>query len=396
MLFHDSTKKTKRAFCAFSRKIGAPMELTILLPLVIVLSSLSGVSSTSRNFTSMFTLGDSYMDTGNFVIMASPAIPTVFDKPPYGMTFFGHPTGRYSDGRVIIDFIAEALGLPLLPAFLSNSSDVSRGVNFAVGGATAIDVGFFERNNLVQFKLLNNSLHVQLGWFEELIRPSLCNATEGSGGCFSKSLFIVGEFRIKDYNFLWMANKTEDEVRSYMPRVVKIIVSAVERLIIRDGAAFVVVPGNPPNGCSPAILTMFRSPNAADYDSIGCLRGINAVARQHNALLRAALGGLRAKHPRATIIFADFYEPVHRILENPSHFGVVRDVLKACCGTGGAYNWNASSVCGMPGATACRNPAAYVSWDGVHYTETVNRNVAKGWLYGPDANPSILTAMRHL
>jgi hypothetical protein len=53
-------------------------------------------------------------------------------------------------------------------------------VNFAVGGATAIDVGFFERNNLVPFKLLNNSLDVQLGWFEEL-RPSLCsNATEGT------------------------------------------------------------------------------------------------------------------------------------------------------------------------------------------------------------------------
>ncbi|GJM89022.1 hypothetical protein PR202_ga05618 [Eleusine coracana subsp. coracana] len=384
------------------------MELTILLPLVIVLSSLSGVSSTSRNFTSMFTLGDSYMDTGNFVIMASPAIPTVFDKPPYGMTFFGHPTGRYSDGRVIIDFIAEALGLPLLPAFLSNSSDVSRGVNFAVGGATAIDVGFFERNNLVQFKLLNNSLHVQLGWFEELIRPSLCNATEGVPQralsailttcllqrrthhsrfpygtrtlvillVIFKSLFIVGEFRIKDYNFLWMANKTEDEVRSYMPRVVKIIVSAVERLIIRDGAAFVVVPGNPPNGCSPAILTMFRSPNAADYDSIGCLRGINAVARQHNALLRAALGGLRGQAP-----------PRHHHLRRLLRTRVVRDVLKACCGTGGAYNWNASSVCGMPGATACRNPAAYVSWDGV----TTRRPSTATW---PKGGSTGLTPIR--
>ena len=36
---------------------------------------------------------------------------------------------------------AEAFGIPFLPASLANSSDVSRGVNFAVGGATAIDVG---------------------------------------------------------------------------------------------------------------------------------------------------------------------------------------------------------------------------------------------------------------
>jgi hypothetical protein len=127
-------------------------------------------------------------------------------------------------------------------------------------------------------------------------------------------------------------------------------------------------------GCSPALLTLLRrSPSAAadDYDRIGCLRGVNDVASHHNTLLRAAVGGLRAKHPRATIIFADFYTPVRRILKNPSQFGktsnsgefpahldilrvragVVSDVLRACCGTGGgAYNWNASAVCGMRGS----------------------------------------------
>jgi hypothetical protein len=49
---------------------------------------------------------------------------------------------------------AEQFGLPLLQASLQNSSDMSKGVNFAVGGATAMDVGFYERNKLVQFKLL--------------------------------------------------------------------------------------------------------------------------------------------------------------------------------------------------------------------------------------------------
>lgn len=101
-----------------------------------------------------------------------------------------------------------------------------------------------------------------------------------------------------------------------------------QRLIVRDGAAHVVVTGNPPIGCSPTLLTLLRRtsrPTSAadddDYDHIGCLRGVNDVARHHNALLGAAVVGLRARHPRATIVFADFYTPIRRILENPNQFG---------------------------------------------------------------------------
>lgn len=105
----------------------------------------------------------------------------------------------------------------------------------------------------------------------------------------------------------------------------------MQRLINNNGAAYVVVPGNPPIGCSPAILTLRQSPNAADYDRIGCLRDVNDVVRYHNALLRRAVVGLRAKHPHATIIFADFYTPIRRILENPDQFGKHRSVALTVC-----------------------------------------------------------------
>lgn len=78
-----------------------------------------------------------------------------------------------------------------------------------------------------------------------------------------------------------------------------------------------------------------------------------------------------------------------------AHAGFTDDgALKACCGAGGAYNWGPGSFCGMPGVTACQNPAAYVSWDGVHYTEATNRLIAEGWLHGPYADPPILNAIR--
>lgn len=82
--------------------------------------------------------------------------------------------------------------------------------------------------------------------------------------------------------------------------------------------------------------------------------------------------------------------------EHLLYAGVAADgVLKACCGTGGAYNWNASAICAMPGVVACQDPSAAVSWDGVHYTEAINSYIAKGWLHGPYADPPILAAIPH-
>jgi hypothetical protein len=52
----------------------------------------------------LFNFGDSNSDTGG--VAAAGGINIM---PPKGRTYFGHPTGRLSDGRVIIDFICELL-----------------------------------------------------------------------------------------------------------------------------------------------------------------------------------------------------------------------------------------------------------------------------------------------
>lgn len=65
--------------------------------------------SIQSNYTSILNFGDSYTDTGNLAILyGGPASPDfLISKPPYGMTFFGYPTGRASDGRLAIDFIGK-------------------------------------------------------------------------------------------------------------------------------------------------------------------------------------------------------------------------------------------------------------------------------------------------
>ncbi|BAF04314.2 Os01g0216500, partial [Oryza sativa Japonica Group] len=70
--------------------------------------------------------------------------------------------------------------------------------------------------------------------------------------------------------------------------------------------------------------------------------------------------------------------------------------LRACCGGGGGgpYNYNATAACGFPGASACPDPAASISWDGIHLTEAAYARIAAGWLRGPYAHPPILAAVR--
>lgn len=54
----------------------------------------------------LFVFGDSYVDTGN----TNKEYPGSW-KDPYGMTYPGKPSGRFSDGRVLTDYIGKFLAL---------------------------------------------------------------------------------------------------------------------------------------------------------------------------------------------------------------------------------------------------------------------------------------------
>jgi phospholipase/lecithinase/hemolysin len=56
------------------------------------------------HYDRVFSFGDSLTDTGNAAILPATA-GGPFSRAPYGETYFHHPSGRASDGRLIIDFI---------------------------------------------------------------------------------------------------------------------------------------------------------------------------------------------------------------------------------------------------------------------------------------------------
>lgn len=92
--------------------------------------------STSGKVPAIIVFGDSSVDSGN-----NNFIPTIARSnfQPYGRDFYGgHPTGRFSNGRIAPDFISEAFGLrSTVPAYLDpafNISDFAVGVCFASAG----------------------------------------------------------------------------------------------------------------------------------------------------------------------------------------------------------------------------------------------------------------------
>ena len=95
---------------------------------------------------------------------------------------------------------AEAFGLPLLPPSANKGTNFSQGANFAVMGATALELQYFKDNNVWSIPPFNTSMNVQLEWFQEVKHcpsdPASCHALFGrSCSCSASSAAMTTALR---------------------------------------------------------------------------------------------------------------------------------------------------------------------------------------------------------
>ncbi|KAL8228094.1 hypothetical protein R6Q57_015678 [Mikania cordata] len=135
-----------------------------LIKLIVFLEVLCACTLyTNGCYTSIISFGDSLADTGNLKQLYDDTNQESlhFFYPPYGETFFHKPTGRCSNGRLIIDFIAESMRLPLVHPFVGvkgrHMMALRQGVNYAVAGATALDSAFHVAQGVPRVATLNPS-----------------------------------------------------------------------------------------------------------------------------------------------------------------------------------------------------------------------------------------------
>ncbi|KAL8154217.1 hypothetical protein V2J09_011977 [Rumex salicifolius] len=337
--------------------------------IIIHIGSIQNVAS-ELVFDSIYQFGDSLSDTGNGN-WVSP--PSSCDRSPYGQSYSKKPTGRCSDGLLMVDFIARALNLPLLDPYLQKDGNFTHGVNFAVAGATALNSSFMASKKFLSGLSLpasENSLSVQLGWFRTHLDSS-CPSPSDCKKKFQTTLFMVGEIGGNDYNFPFSVGKSIESLKPLVPDVVQSISDAVKE-VIDHGAVQLVVPGNFPIGCLPMYLNSFASDNSSNYDDLGCLKPLNEFAMLHNNQLQQSIKELQKQNPSVAIYYGDYYSAFTWVLQNAASLGFEKDALfKPCCG-------NMNQFCGFT-AEVCSDPKKRISWDGIHLTQEMYRNLAH-WL----------------
>ncbi|CAL1378243.1 unnamed protein product [Linum trigynum] len=224
----------------------------------------------------IYNFGDSFSDTGN-------ALAEYPDGPmgnfPNGMTIH-NATGRFCDGHLIIDHIAEAAGLPYLNPYLRKDLDQSKGTNFAVGGVGLLSNKTRTKLN-VQLPFSQDSVDIQLTWLEEHLNRTFGDHETARRNHLKSSLFVFTGGSGNDYTNIRgnFSSPPLEKMKAIIPDVVAAVKDYLKKLIIEYGVSKVVVTGLYKAGCTVDV-GIFH-----DYKP-RCNTSTNAVAALHNRILK--------------------------------------------------------------------------------------------------------------
>ncbi|KAM0909480.1 hypothetical protein ACQ4PT_014801 [Festuca glaucescens] len=354
--------------------VVAPVVLALTLSLPTASASAAGFSCRPGARPVVFNFGDSNSDTGGMAAAKGWHI-----TPPEGRAFFHHPTGRFCDGRLIIDFLCESLNISYLSPYLKAlGSNYSNGVNFAIGGSTTLprDVLF--------------SLHIQVQEFFffkarslELINQGQEAPIDAQG--FENALYTI-DIGQNDVNAL-LSNLPYDQVVAKFPPILAEIKDAVQ-MLYANGSRNFWIHGTRALGCLPQKLSIPRK-NDSDLDQNGCLKTYNRAAVAFNAALGSLCDDLNVQLKNATVVYTDLFAIKYDLVANHTKYGFDRPLM-TCCGYGGPpYNYDISRSCQSPNATVCTDGSKFVSWDGVHLTEAANAVAAAAILSSAYSIPKL-------
>ncbi|KAJ8640701.1 hypothetical protein MRB53_017395 [Persea americana] len=360
--------------------------------LLLTVSNPTSASSKECDFPAIFNFGDSISDTGGLSAMYTP-VPW-----PYGISYFHMPAGRYSDGRLPIDLMANSLGLPFLHAYIDSiRANFSHGANFATSASTiraqnatffqegwspfSLDVQIWQYN---QFKSRSQLAYNQEGVFKKLLPKE---------DYFSRALytFDIGSNDLTAANYI---NMSRENVSYALTDMLNQYTTAIKDVYENGGRSF-WIHNIGPLGCHAYILDAIPLPDD-QLDKAGCAIPWNNVMMDFNRRLKAIVVQLRKDLPLASFTYVDMYTVKYTLFSQYKKLGFEHNI-RACCGRGGKYNYSRLSRCGTTTVVngtestvgPCKDPSAYVLWDGIHHTQAANEWVFKQIVDGKYSDPPI-------
>ncbi|XP_057431867.1 GDSL esterase/lipase At1g71250-like [Lotus japonicus] len=329
----------------------------LVLVLLLCWNGITKVNSQSARVPALFIFGDSLVDVGNNNFLNTMAKANFF---PYGIDFNGGATGRFSNGRSLIDFIGQLLDVSPPPPFADPSSVGSKilnGVNFASASGGILDESgrhYGDRYSLNQQVMNFNST---LNKYREMMNANALSQY------LAKSIVIMVTGN-NDYinNYLMPAlyrtsfNYTAQEFRNILINSYTQQILALYNLGLRK----FFLAGIGPLGCTPHQRARGLSPPGR------CVDLVNQMVGPFNEGLRSTVEQLNKNHPDAIFTYGNTYRIIGDILNNPSAYSL-NVVDRACCGIG-MYRGQISC---LPNQLPCAFRSRYVFWDAFHPTQPV-------------------------
>ncbi|CAN6287632.1 unnamed protein product [Urochloa humidicola] len=331
-------------------------SMAVAVALLVAASILA--AATAAPVPAIYVLGDSLADVGN-----NNHLPTILraDFPHNGIDYPGKKaTGRFSNGKNSVDFLADSLGLASPPPYLalsgSSNANYANGVNFASGGA-----GVSNDTNKGQCIVFDKQIDYLSSVSASLVQ-SLGQAQAAAH--LSKSLFAITIGSNDIIHYARSSSSAAGDSPSPQPFVDALIQTLTAQLqrLYDLGARKLVFLGTGPVGCCPSLREL-----SATKD---CSAVANDASVRYNAAAASLLSGMAASHPDFRYALFDSSAALLQFINQPAAYGFA-EAKAACCGLG---DMNAKIGC-TPLSFYCSNRTSHIFWDFYHPTETTARKL---------------------
>uniref|UniRef100_A0A0E0LFT8 GDSL esterase/lipase n=1 Tax=Oryza punctata TaxID=4537 RepID=A0A0E0LFT8_ORYPU len=330
-----------------------------------------------QQVAAVFVLGDSTLDVGNNNYLPGQDVFRA-NKPYNGIDYpASKPTGRFSNGYNLADFIAMKLGfkksppayLSLLQGPASNLTlaikALTGGVSFASGGA-----GVLDSTNAGKCIPLSTQLQSM-----EATRAAMV-AKVGSRAVaahLARSFFLLGVVNNDMFVFATAQQQqnrsaTPADVAAFYTALITKFSAAITELYEMGARKFGIINVGL-LGCVP--LVRVQSPTGA------CNDGLNGLAAGFNDALGSLLSDLAGRLPGITYSIADAHALGQLAFDDPAASGY-SSVDAACCGSG---RLGAEGDCQV-GSTLCADRDKWAFWDRVHPSQRATMLSAEAYYDG--------------